>query len=290
MRRRGVTVTTPTLPSVSGRAALAAGLLFTLLGGAGPAAGQQDREQAGRLTGYVWDRERGSPLPAVRLVLAPAGPAGRTWLAESDSLGNFAFSAFPPGHYTLTVEALGYHQLSDTLTLLPGQDPVVEVAMVPEALELEPVLVRVAARRSRALRGFDERRTMGSGTFVTRDEIEEQRPHQVTDLFRSMAGVRLVNDRQGAAHVTLRGRCRPDLVMDGAPVDNRMSLDLLLRPDDVEAIEVHSSASAPIAYTRGGCGVVMIWTRIPQRQADGGPWWRGLMVGGLIVSIIALIR
>lgn len=238
----------------------------------------------------MWDRESGTPLPAARLVLVPAGAVGPTWLAESDPAGNFAFAPFPAGHYTLTVEALGYHPLSDTLTLLPGEDPVAEVAMVPEALELEPVLVRVAARRSLALRGFDNRRAMGSGAFVTREEIEERRPHQVTDLFRSMPGVRLVNDRQGAAHVTLRGRCRPDLVMDGAPVDNRMSLDLLLRPDDVEAIEVHSSASAPIAYTRGGCGVVMIWTRVPRRAADGGPWWRGLLVGGLVLGVILLIR
>lgn len=283
----------PRLGMRAAAAVVAAGLLLSCPGAAGPLSAQVPTTAplriGGPLLGNVWDRETRKPISGVQLWLIPPDSMNNV-LAESDAGGDFAFHPVAAGPYRLLVLALGYREFSDTLTLLAGEEAVTEVALVPEALELEPLLVRVAPGRSSLMRGFEQRKAMGAGTFVDRSEIEKRRPQQVTDLFRTMPGVRLVPDRRGDSHVTLRGQCRPALVMDGSPVFSGMSLDLILRPDDVEAIEVHSTASMPIEYARDGCGAVLIWTRVPEKVAGKGPWWRGLVVGAGVLALALVLK
>ena len=69
---------------------------------------------------------------------------------------------------------------------------------------------------------------------------------------------------------SLRGDCPYRVFLDGVLVvsdafkdDANWARDLV-RPDDVEAIEVYSRPSEiPVQYggAQGGCGVVLLWTK-----------------------------
>ena len=207
--------------------------------------------------------------------------------AQSSGDGSFRLPRVPPGTYALSIERVGYETASGTLVLYGDEDPAVTATLAPDDVDLEPVVVTVARPASR-LTGFEQRRVLGNGTFVTRADIEEQRPFRVTDLFRTVAGVRVQPGRFGNT-LTLRGGCRPTMYFDGVAVDAGLSLDLSLQPDDVEAIEVHSNASAPAQYARNACGVILVWTREPVRARGRTSWWKGLAVVGGFLGVRFLL-
>jgi len=94
----------------------------------------------------------------------------------------------------------------------------------------------------------------------------------------------------GRAMLTMRDGCRPQMVMDGAPIaSGYVSLDLTLRPEDIEAIEVYGPATTPPQYGATGCGTIVIWTRQPRRiPGRSTPW---ALLGGLaaVVALVAII-
>jgi hypothetical protein len=54
--------------------------------------------------------------------------------------------------------------------------------------------------------------------------------------------------------------------MQASMYGNTFSVDDLVRPDDLEGIEVYSGASIPIQFVRDGpmgtnCGAIMLWTK-----------------------------
>ena len=53
--------------------------------------------------------------------------------------------------------------------------------------------------------------------------------------------------------------------LDGAPFDNSQNdLDQMIRPDDIEAVEVYKSASeVPVQFQgqNGSCGTILVWTK-----------------------------
>jgi len=78
--------------------------------------------------------------------------------------------------------------------------------------------------------------------------------------------------------------------IDGAAAYGGVGLDMSLRPDDVEAIEVHSTASAPVEFSRNACGVVLVWTRLPEPTERRGSWWKGLAVAGGFLAVMVVTR
>ena len=222
----------------------------------------------------------------VRLVDAATGRTVAT--TESDDEGRFRLRPVPAGTYAFSIERLGYQTASGTIVLHGGEDPSLTVSLAPDEVDLEPVVVTVAA--AARLPDFEHRRTVGNGTFITRGDIEAQSPFQVTDLFRTLPGVRVVPGRLGNM-LALRGNCRPMMYFDGVAVDEALSLDLSLRPEDVEAIEVHSNATAPAQYARNACGVILVWTRVPVKVRGHSSWWKPLLVaGGLLGVKLLLLR
>ena len=126
------------------------------------------------------------------------------------------------------------------------------------------------------MRPFYERRERGSGDFFTRLEIEERNPVEFTDLLRRVPGVVLT---QNGFSVQIRfsramrglgggGGCSSPLIyLDGAFIGGAgdyVNLDNLVRPDQVEGIEVYKGPSqVPPQFNMTGsaCGVIVIWTR-----------------------------
>ena len=198
----------------------------------------------------------------------------------TDSTGAFRVMAPLPGMYRVRVSMLGYATVeSDELAAEQGMQLEVEVRMAPQAVVLDPI--RVVTRREYAvgrLAEYYERaewtKRTGNGRVFTRDEIEQIRPINITQLFER------VPRRQG---------CPMTYFLDGLPVE-RADLDALARPEDVEGVEIYRSRlQLPVEYAaRAACGATMVWMR---RDIPGRPlsWTRIGVAAGLLGVIWLLL-
>jgi len=203
----------------------------------------------------------------------------------------------PPVQVTLSE-----HELS-VLELVVGR-PGVVASIVPPAVD--SVSVRAVEPRSRPMQAFERRRRRGGGAFLVRAQIEGLHANRVTDLLRTLPGVTVHSDERGIPVVELRGstrlspepapavradtaasapgrnssgavtgqasvrRCPAGYQVDGLPVDGTGGIDIDLRPEDVEALEVYSPGQVPVEFSgrRSACGVVLIWTRGFAERSD----------------------
>lgn len=148
------------------------------------------------------------------------------------------------------------------------------VIVAPLAQSLATVIVRGDRRFEDygRLAGFYQRRSRSSGGhFITRTQIEQRNPAQLTDLFRSVPGARIYSSTFTSV-VRFRGmRCAPLVWLDGFPATaGEFDLDAL-DPYIVEGIEVYLGvATVPpeFRWVRGGgsCGAIVIWTGFDERR------------------------
>ncbi len=248
------------------------------------------RHASSGLAGTVLDRVSEVPIAGALVELVDVETGTRAGRVESDSLGTFVFPPLAAGSYTLTIGSFGYSELSRDLVLDARVDTEVTASLVPEAMDLEPLVVTVERRTSAVMQDFERRRALGMGSFITREDIERRRPHQVTDLFRTIAGIRVVPDRNGDARLLLHGGCTPKLYIDGVASYEGTSLDMILHPDDVEAVEIYTTATTPPQYARGACGVLVVWTRVPRRGVGKTSWWKPLVLIGALAAALVIAR
>jgi len=228
-----------------------------------------------RLTGIVLDRQEEAPIEGATVRIVPADAEDEPiWEGVSNEAGRFRAADIPAGRYRINFEAFLYAALSSDVVITEGATIDMRAQMVPvDFFELEPVVATVRRRNLLETQGFYARRRMGSGDFMTRDEIEARNPYQITDLFRTIPGTQVASGGVGiGATVRLRGGCVPRVVMDGVVLANPVTIDDLLATRDVEALEVHHTSSLPIQYAAlTSCGVVMLWTRDPTAATDANP-------------------
>lgn len=218
----------------------------------------------------------------------------------SDSSGRFRFREVPAGAHIIVMRAVGFRAESSLVAV--DRDEVVswhvvltraEATILPERRVTAPVAA-VPAK----LAEFTERRKMGIGHFIDRDQLAraEGGLRQTGDLIALVPGVlarrggnktwiasgRAVGigcafcvrgaealdpaDRAAGA----RPACFMDVYLDGALVfDSRLPRTGLfdvnaIQPEHIAGIEIYTStAQIPAKYNRtaAGCGVLVIWTR-----------------------------
>ncbi len=231
-------------------------------------------QQGATITINVTSAESGEPLAGAQAVVD-----GRGTIA--DAAGVVRLVGLTAGEHRVEVRMLGYETRSFTIDPTPGERMVIDapLALAPIALEGIEATGTPAPLRSAALSatGFYERMERGGGgTFITREQIDRQRPTLMSDLFRRVSGVRVIphDPRYGNSFAlemargaqTMRGggSCPVVYYVDGVqrPL-SPMGLDEM-RPQDIEAIEVYRGSGALPPQFRSGdsaCGVVAIWTR-----------------------------
>lgn len=237
-----------------------------------------------------------TPTPAVvgRAVLGgsvrdtagfPVGSAGveidgnGEWRAVGAD-GNFRFRGLAPGRHVLRVRALGFAPIQGELALGPADSIDVDVTLVRAARVLDTVRALAAAvPPPLGPPEFQERRRRGGGVYLTRDEFEKRAPSRTSDILLGIPGVErraIGNDLGTADYVyvmrgvsTARGEiCPISVYVDGRNFDlGGQDIDLVIRPSEIEAIEVYTAGGRiPARYSgpTARCGVVAFWTR-------GGP-------------------
>lgn len=157
-----------------------------------------------------------------------------------------------------------------------------DVSLAPAAQELAEM--RVEERNSAGapegrLADFERRRTAGTpGKFFTEADIDRRRPIRVTDLFRGLAGVRVIDSGYVRLVVSNRGpnpslvsksaagsACVLRIMVDGVLRGGGFSLDEL-DPKELHGIEIYiGPGSIPPSFTSmqrdAWCGLIALWSR-----------------------------
>lgn len=220
--------------------------------------------------GRVLERGSDAPIAAVTVELR-AGDIVRA-RAQTDSGGMFDLDIPGAGIYRLSAERVGYAAVLSEQVRVASLDSLdVLFHMAADAVGLAPVQVTAAKRfTSPLIAAFYERAAARrQGRFMTREQISVMRSVRTSDVLRRMAGLSMRPTRRGGVTLRARGGCEPLVFIDGMHVNmygTTFSVDELVRPDDLEGIEVYSGASVPIQFVRDGpmgtnCGAVMLWTK-----------------------------
>jgi hypothetical protein len=210
--------------------------------------------------------ERGMPVPHADVVLA----GSRIKTATGDS-GRFALRDLPAGSQTIEVRKVGF-TATDTALMLSSKSPV-EFAMTLRSAPVTLSKVNVAAAREVALErvGFEHRRKVGIGHYLTADQVSNRGAMRFSDLARTIPGL-IVRETRSGQQVVLQGRGRSltnrgcvAYMVDNAPFYDRPpgSIDDFVRPDDIIGVEAYDPAEAPAELVTApmSCSVIVIWTK-----------------------------
>lgn len=256
--------------------------------------------------GRVLEAETRKPVAGARVTLRRVTDSAATGIpASTQSDGTFSARAGAGGQYLVEVVRLGYRpQRQGPFDVRAGAVIDVEILLSVVPITLDPVTVSAQASERMLQRvGFYDRQRADFGHFITRDNIASRRASRPTDLLRVIPGVGIVPDPRSpgkvriqmrGSHLAQGGACAPRVFMDGLiiirgdsrpvgrpgtakeneieraldadPRNPEPSLDDVVNPDQIEAIEVYRSASqVPAEFGGAGvftrCGVVVIWTR-----------------------------
>jgi hypothetical protein len=193
----------------------------------------------------------------------------------SNNQGRFRIEGLEPGPVVVELTRIGYEPRIATVNIEAGRTVELYATMASQPIELEPVEVSVGSRYLERS-GFYRRAQSASGDRLTHRDIARMNPTTVGDVLRRVPGVQVVSGQIGNTSEVLSsrrdssGRCRLMPYYNGTPT---VSFELeLMPPDEIEALEVYQGASVPIEYMDRRqlfgprCGVILIWTRDPQRR------------------------
>ena len=168
------------------------GVLALILLAAVPARGQ-----TGTLSGRVMDAESGETIAnAVVRVLTPAGREVAGDLTDSD--GRFELQV-PAGTYRVEVTSLGFASRRIDTTVAAGAAEAMSIALVVEAVELNPIIVSASRRPQKRLDA------PAAVEVVDKEEIRERSAPTVIDHVKGEAGVDVAQTGLAQSNVVARG-------------------------------------------------------------------------------------
>ncbi len=205
----------------------------------------------------------GAPLAGARVSVAGTDVVGTT-----SPNGAFALGGLPAGTHSLEVRAIGYAPTRLAVNLARTRPATVAVTVNERVNTLESVVVQAdRTKLQKDFTGFSERaRRGGFGRYITEEDMRRRSAFAVTDVLRTVPGLRVVPTGGFGSAVLGRGNCTPDIFIDGTRVlDGSAQLDQLIQPQDVGGIEVYPGGTGAPAQLQspGGssCGVVAVWSK-----------------------------
>jgi len=218
--------------------------------------------QSGNVTGTVIDGTTEEPLPGatVRIVGTSIG-------AAADRDGEYELLNIPTGTQTIQFSFVGYESLEQEIEIEEGETSTVDAALVPDAAELEEVVVTGVSV------GTDTRKLGFSVSKIDNEQLQQVPGTDPANALRAKTpGARIVqaSGQPGTAPsirlrgtTTLSGSQEPLLVVDGAITSGGLEdIDM----QSVESIEIVKGAAAASLYgSLAGNGVIQVITK---RGAD----------------------
>ena len=200
---------------------------------------------------------------------------------RTDAAGTFKIDRIPAGTRTVEVRLIGWEPMTVAMDFSTSATRDTLLSVGRQAQTLAQVDInRTAAPSSWMERtGFEHRRKMGLGGFLTKEDIARHPASDLAALLDRARGVRMMYPA-GWPMPMLRGgqggSCVPNYFLDGSPylVEDAgppgpkahfSDLSFDVPPESVIGVEVYSNPGAvPAEYDRfssTGCGSIVIWTR-----------------------------
>jgi CarboxypepD_reg-like domain/TonB-dependent Receptor Plug Domain len=240
----------------------------------GPTARAQDSAQArppspvtttSIVTGTVISAQDSQPLMGVQVLIKGT----RHW-AITNQNGRFRLERLTPGTATIEFRPANRAPLSYPLTLEAGKTTNLAVQVDTRSVALPEVVVEGDDKPAAKMGEFIRHKDSGhGGYFITRAEIEKKQPRVMSDMLRSIPGLR-VDCGFGTCQVQsfeearrIMGGCPIQYFLDGTPFSGDIDE---LTPDQVEGIEIYrGSSTIPPEFNTGTsmCGVIAVWSRVP---------------------------
>jgi hypothetical protein len=209
--------------------------------------------------------ERNQPLANARVAIA-----GRERMATTDSGGAFHLNDIPAGSQTAEIRALGYAPELRTLVLPAASDTTLDVTLTSVKKVMDTIRVLAQRVYNRDSNGFLRRKRMGGGHYFDQATVQRERPYDVSRMLFKVPSLR-VDQRGFNRRILMRGGfaggyCTPAFYLNGMkmPSDLLGELDFMVRPEELDGMEVYRGGSAPAQFSDfGGCGSIVVWTRAP---------------------------
>ncbi|HMH25143.1 MAG TPA: carboxypeptidase regulatory-like domain-containing protein, partial [Gemmatimonadaceae bacterium] len=153
-----------------------------------------------------------SPAVVVGKVTAETGMAlmgadvaidGTQLRAITDDHGEFRLPGVPAGIVELRARRLGFRPDALRISVPASGTETVSIMLAVAAQDLQPVLVRGQSMKyTGRLAGYYERleRRM-SGVFITREQIERERPRTLNQLLQRTPGITTLRQRDGSVGI-----------------------------------------------------------------------------------------
>lgn len=206
-----------------------------------------------RLGGVVHN-EKGEPVRNAQVSVPGTGLEERTGDA-----GNFTLGNLPAGTQTLDVRAIGFEPRRLVVDLTPAHLTTVDVRLEHRVRTLD--VVKIYGKSNHSIAEFERRLRAGWGHILTPADIAKRNALNVSDLFRTIPGVRVAPTRGFGYAVLLRGGCLPTVYLNGMRMsdDAASTIDQLVSPDEITAVEVYTTATRPPEFWGNNCGSVVLW-------------------------------
>ena len=98
--------------------------------------------QNGSITGQITDAENNDPLIGANVIVE-----GTNMGAATDVNGNYNILNVPVGAVTIMVSYIGYEEKTQDLTVTLGEIVTANIALAPEAIQMETYVVTASRRR-----------------------------------------------------------------------------------------------------------------------------------------------
>jgi len=238
--------------------------------------------QTGSIAGRVLDIGSSLPIPAAQVFIADLDLG-----VLSQQNGSYIIPNVPVGPRTVTVQRIGYRQVTQNVTVAAGQTAVLDFRISEEALQLDEIIITGTP-------GGTQRRAIGNAvaTVGVADVVQDVSISGVQDLLTGRSpGIqftRLTGNVGQGSPVRIRGissftdaNTNPLVYIDGVRMNNDNSagpsvgggdgVNVLddINPEDIESIEIIKGPAAASLYgTEASSGVIQIITK---RGRDGAP-------------------
>jgi hypothetical protein len=217
---------------------------------------------------FVADGASSAPLVQARVEFPALGLSRHT-----DLFGLAYFPAMKSGVARIKVSKIGYRPIEEDITLEVQSADAIEVSVAMRDLAVPYALdtVKVIARPTYfdLFSGFERRRQLGLGTFLTAAQLDSSQHLPLADLIsRRVTGVRAEwgHSRTGVRLVSLRGPIsisQPECLVQVYVDNHRADADELahIQSGDLAGVEYYSIAPPGQYSANAACGVLLVWAK-----------------------------
>jgi Carboxypeptidase regulatory-like domain/TonB-dependent Receptor Plug Domain len=236
------------------------------------------------VSGTVHDKTSGAAVAGAAVLLLDTRRNLKS-AVQTNADGRYAVSASAPGRYILSIQKAGVTTVeSETLTLTTDSPLVRNFELTIAPPKLAPItvtgkaVVNTSGPNSHKYDEFLLRRSVGIGTFLTREQIEAKPASQTQQLFQNIPGLKI--SQHGTQWFIRSQRCpaklptgEPDpdpdrdyadlpiIFIDGFQTRGLNSLNMV-NPSDIEGIEVYQGAAQLPAVAKGNaCAAIFVWLK-----------------------------